>query len=53
MVHVDQTVKRSAQCPMGGGQSGNGSRFGSLKSRANSPNGNWLTVSGRAALNPM
>jgi len=54
MVHVDQTVNDLPQCPMGGlGQSSNGSRFGSLKSRANSPNGNWLTVSGSAALYPM
>jgi acyl-CoA reductase-like NAD-dependent aldehyde dehydrogenase len=42
MVHVnDQTVNGLPQCPMGGlGQSGNGSRFGSFNSRANSPNGN-------------
>jgi len=42
MVHVnDQTVNHLPQCPMGGlGQSGNGSRFGSLNSRANSPSGN-------------
>jgi acyl-CoA reductase-like NAD-dependent aldehyde dehydrogenase len=41
MVHVnDQTVKDLPQCPMSGlGQSGNGSHFGSLNSRANSPNG--------------
>jgi benzaldehyde dehydrogenase (NAD) len=41
MVHVnDQTVNDLPQCPMGGlRQSGNGSRFGSLNNRANSPKG--------------
>ena len=55
MVHVnDQTVNDLPQCPMGGlGQSGNGSRFGSLNSRYEFAEWPWLTVSGSAALYAM
>ena len=55
MAHVnDQTVNDLPQCPMGGlGQSGNGSRFGSLNSRDEFTEWPWLTVSGSAALYAM
>ena len=55
MVHVnDQTVNDLLQCPMGGlGQSGNGSRFGSLNRRDEFTQWPWLTASGSAALYPM
>jgi benzaldehyde dehydrogenase (NAD) len=48
MVHVnDQTVNDITQCPMGGfGQSGNGSRFGSLTNRDEFTEWQWLTASG-------
>jgi len=48
MVHInDQTVNDMAQCPMGGfGQSGNGSRFGSLTNRDEFTQWQWLTASG-------
>jgi benzaldehyde dehydrogenase (NAD) len=47
MVHVnDQTVNDATQCPMGGfGQSGNGSRFGSLTNRDEFTEWQWLTAS--------
>ena len=50
MVHVnDQTVNDATQCPMGGfGQSGNGSRFGSLTNRDQFTEWQWLTASGTA-----
>ena len=55
MVHVnDQTVNDLPQCPMGGlGQSGNGSRFGSLNRRDEFTQWPWLTASGSAALYPV
>jgi benzaldehyde dehydrogenase (NAD) len=55
MVHVnDQTVNDLLQCPMGGlGQSGNGSRFGSLNRPDEFTQWPWLTASGSAALYPM
>ena len=55
MVHVnDQTVNDLPQCPMGGlGQSGKGSRFGSLNSRDEFTEWPWLTVGGSAALYAM
>lgn len=48
MIHInDQTVNDVAQCPMGGlGQSGNGSRFGSLTNRDEFTEWQWLTASG-------
>ena len=55
MAHVsDQTVNDLPQCPMGGlGETGNGLRFGSLNSRDEFTEWQWLTVSGSAALYPM
>jgi benzaldehyde dehydrogenase (NAD) len=51
---MSTTVNDLPQCPMGGlGQSGNGSRFGSLNSRDEFTEWQWLTVSGSAALYPM
>ena len=46
MVHInDQTVNDLAQSPMGGlGQSGNGSRFGSLTNRDEFTEWQWLTA---------
>jgi benzaldehyde dehydrogenase (NAD) len=48
MVHInDQTINDMPQCPMGGmGQSGNGSRFGSLTNRDEFTEWQWLTASG-------
>jgi benzaldehyde dehydrogenase (NAD) len=47
MVHInDQTVNDLPQCPMGGmGQSGNGSRFGSISNRDEFTEWQWLTAS--------
>lgn len=47
MVHVnDQPVNDVTQCPMGGvGQSGNGSRFGSLTNLEEFTEWQWLTAS--------
>ena len=55
MAHVnDQTVNDLPQCPMGGlGETDNGLRFGSLNSRDEFTEWQWLTVSGSAALYPM
>ena len=55
MAHVnDQTVNDLPQCPMGGlGETGNGLRFGSLNSRDEFTEWQWLTVSGSAALYPL
>lgn len=54
MVHVnDQTVNDMPQCPMGGmGQSGNGSRFGSLANRDEFTEWQWLTAAATPARYP-
>ncbi|WP_029363076.1 aldehyde dehydrogenase family protein [Herbaspirillum lusitanum] len=54
MIHInDQTIVDLPQAPMGGmGQSGNGSRFGSLSSWEDFTEWQWLTASSSPALYP-